>query len=206
MKETRLRRCFELSGVVPLGVYLIVHLVSYARALLGSDEFGLVADPGLVLSALELVVIWLPLGFHAAYGAWLATRALPEVRDEKQYALLMRVSGALALVFLVWHALWFSWPLKRGRIGPADVAERLAATLSSTSDGVPVVAALHLIGLGVVCAHFGWGFARFLEGWGVARARPARLGAGLLSATLFGLGAATLIELATGSIVPRFAR
>lgn len=206
MKDTRLRRCFELSGVVPLGVYLIVHVLSYARALLGSDEFGLLDDPGLALSALELVVIWLPLGFHAGYGAWLSTRALPDTRDEKQHALLMRVSGALALVFLVWHALWFSWPLKRGRIGPADVAERLAATLSSTSDGVPVVAALHLIGLGVICAHFGWGFARFLEGWGVARARPARLGAGLVSATLFGLGAATLIELATGSILPRFAR
>jgi succinate dehydrogenase hydrophobic anchor subunit len=178
----------------------------YARALFGSDEFGLLRDPGLALAALGLVVIWLPLGFHAAYGVWLATRALPELRDEKQYALLMRVSGALALVFLVWHTLWYSWPLKRGRIEPADVAERLAATLSSTSDGVPVVAALHLIGLGVVCAHFGWGFARFLEGWGVTRARPARLGAGLLSATLFGLGAATLIELATGSLVPRFAR
>lgn len=206
MKETRLRRCFELSGVVPLGVYLIVHLVSYSRALFGSDAFGLLVEPGLALSALQLLVIWLPLGFHAGYGAWLSTRTLPEARQEKQYTVLMRVSGALALVFLAWHALWYSWPLKRGRIGAGDVAERLAATLSSTVDGVPLFAALHLIGLGVVCAHFGWGFARFLEGWGITRSRRARLGAGLLSATLFGLGAATLIELATGSIVPRFAR
>lgn len=206
MKETRLRRCFELSGVVPLGVYLLVHLGSYARALFGSDEFGLLDEPGLALSVLGLFLIWLPLAFHAAYGGWLSTRSLPETRDEKQYALLMRASGVLALAFLVWHAAWFSWPLKRGRLAPEDVAERLAATLSSTNDGVPWFAALHLLGLGVVCAHFGWGFARFLEGWGVTRARPARLGAGLLSAALFGLGAATLIELATGSILPRFAR
>jgi succinate dehydrogenase / fumarate reductase, cytochrome b subunit len=206
MKETRLRRCFELSGVVPLGVYLLVHLSSYARALFGSEEFGLLDEPGLALSALGLLLVWLPLVFHAAYGAWLSTRPLPETRDQKQYALLMRGSGLLALGFLVWHAAWFSWPLKRGRLAPEDVAERLAATLSSTSDGVPWFAALHLLGLGVVCAHFGWGFARFLEGWGVTRARAARLGAGLLSAALFGLGAATLIELATGSILPRFAR
>lgn len=206
MKETRLRRCFELSGVVPLGVYLLVHVVSYARVLFGSDDFGLLDGPSLALSLLGVAVVWLPLGFHAAYGAWLSTRALPEARERKQYALLMRASGLSALAFLVWHALWFSWPLKRGQLAPEDVTERLAATLSSTSDGLPLVAALHLLGLGAVCAHFGWGFARFLEGWGVARARSARLGAGLVSATLFGVGAATLIELATGSIVPRFAR
>jgi len=206
MIETRLRRCFELSGVAPLGVYLVVHVASYTRALAGSDEFGLFAERSLAELLLELTLVWLPLGFHAGYGSWLATRKLPQPTDEKRYAVLMRATGLSSIVFLVWHALWFSWPLKSGRLEPGDVAERLAASLSSTSDGLPLFASLHLLGLGVVCAHFGWGFARFLERWGITRARPARIGAGLLSATLFGLGTATVIELATGAIVPRFTR
>lgn len=206
MTETRLRRCFELSGVVPLGVYLVVHLASYTRVLAGSDEFGAFAERSFAALSLELLLVWLPLGFHAGYGGWLATRELPPARDDRQYAVLMRVSGALSFAFVVWHALCFSWPLKSGKLEPGDVAERLAASLSSTSDGVPWIAALHLLGLGVVSAHFGWGLARFLERWGITRARPARIGAGLLSVTLFGLGTATLIELATGSIVPRFTR
>jgi hypothetical protein len=56
-----------------------------------------------------------------------------------------------------------------------------------------------------VCAHFGWGLGRFLERWGTASPAVARNGAGILALCLFALGAASIVELATGSLVPRFA-
>jgi hypothetical protein len=82
----------------------------------------------------------------------------------------------------------------------------LAAGLSSTVSGFPLSAALHCLGLGAVALHLALGLAAFAEKWGLLTRAPARRAANLLSLTLFLVGGATVIELATGSILPRFVR
>jgi succinate dehydrogenase / fumarate reductase cytochrome b subunit len=205
MSNTALRKCFELSGVVPLGVYLVVHVATYARATFGATRFGIADGAAVVETALEWLLVWLPLVFHAAYGMATSFAPIEEPADARPRRILLRVSGWFALAFVVQHALWLRWPLASGAIIAEDVNELLAATMSSTVDGIPLVAALHLVGLGLVCAHFGLGFGRFLERWGIAAPRPARVGAGLLALLLFVFGATAIIELSTGSALPRFA-
>lgn len=205
MTSPALRKCFELSGVVPLGVYLVVHVAAYARVTFGATRFGVTEGSSAVELALECLLVWLPLAFHAGYGLHASFSPIEEAPPGRARRIALRVSGWVSLAFLIQHAVWLRWPLASGALAPDDVHELMAAALSSTVDGVPLVAAVHLAGLGVVCAHFAWGFARFLERWRIAGARPARLGAGALALSLFIAGASAIVELATGSALPRFA-
>lgn len=205
MNGTRFQKLFELLGVVPLGVYLVVHVAAYSRVLLGVESHGSAPSRGLWL-VLEVALVWVPLALHAGRGLWLSFSPLATEPVERRRSVLLRVSGVLALGFLVQHALWLRAPLVRGEQWPSDLRVALPALLSTTHDGMPLVAALHVAGLGAVTAHFGWGLARCFERWGVLGARRARTAAGWLAALLFGLGVVTVVELATGSFMPDFVR
>lgn len=200
-----LRKCFELAGIVPLGVFVPVHLASYAGALFGGTEFGVPAPDSLVVLGLEALLIWLPLLFHGGYGAWLSLGALTEPEaSERLHSILMRVTGMLTLILVPAHAAWLRLPLFRGERGVEDVGEILIARLSATVQGVPIAAALHLVGLGVVLSHLALGVPRFVEKWGLGSVRLTRKVAALGCGALFVLGAGIVIEFATGSVVPRF--
>lgn len=206
MLSPGLRKWFELTGVVPLGVYLVVHVLTYSRALVGASNFGIAPSTSSAFWLSDLLLLWLPLLVHAALGVRLSFGPLEQERPERNRGLLLRVTGLLSLLFLVAHAIWLKWPLLSGVLWPSDVSERLMATFSTTWHGVPLTAAWHLLGLAVVTAHFGWGLGRFLERWGILRETLARPAAGWVAALLFCVGAVTVIELATGSFVPRLMR
>jgi succinate dehydrogenase / fumarate reductase, cytochrome b subunit len=205
IEERVLRKWFELSAVVPLAVYVVVHLGSYMRVLFGATTFGASGATHFQLVA-EIALVWLPLAFHAIYGAWLIPRKIEGVAPERNQTVLLRVSGVGALGFLLYHASWLRLPLLRGERSPADVGNMLAAGLSATDWGIPVPAILHLLGLAVVSAHLATGLARFFEKWRLASAARAQLVARALSLALFGVGSATVVELATGSALPNFVR
>jgi succinate dehydrogenase / fumarate reductase cytochrome b subunit len=204
-ERPRLQFWFELSGVVPLAVYTLVHVGSYAGALFGCSSFG-VASPAPLWLALEIALVWLPLAFHAGYGLRLSSTSLPAEPAERQRGLLLRVSGCVALPLTLAHALWLKLPLWRGTRAPEDLAQMLAAGLSTTVRGVPLSAGLHFVGLAAVALHLGLGLGSFAEKRGVLARIPARRAAGLFSVLLFLVGSATVVELATGSALPRFVR
>lgn len=204
-ERPRLRIWFELSGVVPLAVYTVVHVGSYAGALFGRVTFGVSpATPGWL--ALEVALVWLPLLFHVGYGLRLLKTPLDSERSERQRGYLLRASGLIALPFVLGHGLWLKLPLWRGTRAPEDVAQMLASRLSATMSGVPLSAAVHFIGLAAVALHLGLGLGAFAEKWGLLARTPARRAAGLLSLLLFLVGSATVVELATGSALPHFVR
>ena len=66
------RRLHSLSGLVPVGVFLCVHLSANATVLVGADEFQRSVDRihslGPLLVPVEIVGIFIPLLFHAAAG------------------------------------------------------------------------------------------------------------------------------------------
>lgn len=205
-ERPRFRIWFELSGVVPLAVYALVHVGSYAGVLFGRSTFGVAPARQAAWLALELALVWLPLSFHAGYGLYLLSTPLDREPSERLRKLLSRASGCLALAFVLGHALWLKLPLWRGERAPEDLAQALASGLSSTVSGIPWVAILHLAGLGAVALHLGLGLGSFVETWGLLARRPARRAARVLSLAFFLVGSATLIELATGSALPQFVR
>ena len=69
-----LRRLHSLSGVVPIGAFLLEHFVSNAEAFRGPIAYGkqvafLNSLPGVFL--LELFFIWLPILYHGLYGVYI---------------------------------------------------------------------------------------------------------------------------------------
>jgi succinate dehydrogenase / fumarate reductase cytochrome b subunit len=208
------RRIFSLSGVVPLGAFLVVHLVTNARALRGEAAFEhAIRAEGRIpaLAVVEALFVFAPLLFHAGMGVWLvATRqplggASPYPRP---LGTAMRLTGALALLFLALHL-----PELRFRAGPAASAAPdggvllsiLAAELSSTWHGVPLRALAYLLGSACVVFHFAvglWGFFASTERGGEARARRwAGWAAAGVGAVMWLLFADTVVFHATGARV-----
>jgi len=196
-----LERAFELTSVVPLGAFVLIHLAEYGRVLAGATVVGARRFPPPALIALEIVLVWAPLAFHAVFGVvvWRRRRQTPEpdLPGGVGPLVLHRLSALLSLVFLVHHFVRFRLPILRGQVYPADSVQRLAAELSATRAGMPLVAALELAGVIAVSYHFAYGLFRLgaRHSFDGTRLRVACTGTG----TILGLlGAATVIRLAGG--------
>lgn len=204
-----LRRLFSLTGVVPLGAFLVVHVVVNARAVRGGQAFADSADALTRIPALpviELLFVLLPLVLHAAVGLWLVASRQP-LTEPSPYpagvAAAMRVTGLVALAFLAMHL-----PELRGRgllRSPTggELATRLAEDLSSTWHGLPWRAAAYLIASACIVFHFGaglWGFfARSQRGADPRARRWAALGVATLGAAMWLLLVDAVVFHATGA-------
>jgi len=202
----RLRRIHSLTGMIPLGVFLIEHVTVNAFALGGAESFRRAAAAlgGIpMLAAIEVVGIALPLVVHAVIGILIAT-ALPE-RGSRQWPsrreIVQRATGLLLLPYLIYH-VWST------RLSP-DVLEKHADLFEVMRRQVSGAGGLAFHATGVVLAawHLGNGLPGFAERWGLARTQPAahavaRVG-GAVSFALGVAGVAALIAFSTAA--PRVA-
>ena len=109
-----LRRLHSLSGIVPIGAYMLVHIYFENAFILGGgakfDQLvaGIATIPIPILLAIEITVLWAPILYHALYGfvvmagADLGTATHFAYRNSLLYA-LQRISGVVAFVFIAWH-------------------------------------------------------------------------------------------------------
>jgi succinate dehydrogenase / fumarate reductase, cytochrome b subunit len=163
----RIRRAFSLSGVLPLGAFLVVHLSLNARALRGGWAFAGTVDaldrlPGLPI--IEALFVFAPLVFHGALGLWLvATRRplSPQAPYPRGLRLAMRATGVVVLAFLCLHLSALRFRVPGTRLDGGELATLLDAGLSTTSHGVPWQGLVYLVGTACVTLHFAcglWGF------------------------------------------------
>ncbi len=211
-----LRKLHSLTGVAPVGLFMLFHLWTNAKALQGQRRFDdAVAEIGHIpfLPVVETVLILLPLAFHALYGVKLALEAKPNVRQypytRNWMFTLQRVSGLVAFAFIAFH-LWEYWAQKvLGKLAVEQFYPTLCASMSSTVKGVPVVALVYILGIAASVFHFTNGLWGFCFSWGITVSRRAqRLSAtafGLVGAVVFVMGANTAIYFATGSRFAFFA-
>ena len=179
-----LRKLHSLSGIIPVGAFLIEHLLTNSMAFKGEARFN--EDVRWIhnlpfLLFLEIFGIFLPLAFHAGYGIVIAMTA---ERNTTQYPYfgnvrysLQRLTGYIALVFLVIHLLKFRFAPYVGW-GP-DFMDPRANFFQITRRGlmdwqpfgyhVPWQAtfALYWIGLLAVVFHFCNGIWTFCISWGI---------------------------------------
>jgi succinate dehydrogenase / fumarate reductase, cytochrome b subunit len=205
-----LKKLHSLSGVVPVGVFLVEHLWTNAKALQGEGAFTqAVADIQALpyLPFIEIFGIFLPLAFHSFYGIVLAFAAKPNVRlyryGRNWLYVLQRVSGGVAFLFIGWHL--YEYRIHKWLFGMRADAfyGELSAHLSSTQAGVPWLAMFYLLGILAASFHFANGLWGFLFSWGVtvtrASQRRSAWACGALGVVLFLLGANTVLYFATGS-------
>lgn len=109
--EFLIRRLHSLTGLVPVGAYMCVHLTTNASTLGGPAMFqknvDLIHSLGPALPLVEWSFIFLPLIFHAVVGVWIIRSGQPNlssyhyVGNVRYY--LQRLTAWIALFFIAWH-------------------------------------------------------------------------------------------------------
>lgn len=127
-----LRRLHSLTGIVPIGVFLIAHLMTNSsvvwgvvdarqRLHAGEDGHAGVAtfthEVNFIHSLPFLIVIegtlWASLAFHSLYGLYIASTGRSNVQrygwwDNWRYS-LQRISGYVGIIFILYHVATLRW-------------------------------------------------------------------------------------------------
>ncbi len=160
------RRLHSLLGVIPVGLFLIVHLTVNYFATRGEASFNSAIKfmenlPFLII--LELVLIFAPLLYHAIYGLYIAFTAAPNNGRMGYFRnwmfLLQRITGVITLIFVAWHV----WETRIAyALGTALNFQLMANILSS-----PFMFWFYLIGVLATIFHFSNGLWSFAVSWGI---------------------------------------
>lgn len=166
-------RLFSLSGLVPVGAFLVVHLLTNASVLAGPGVFqsrvDMIHSLGPLLVPIEWLFIFLPMLFHATVGFVIIANGLPNVGSypyvgNVRYT-LQRATGMIAFVFIIGHVIHLHWmgaPFGGGRFDPHEASSSAAVAIQP-----PLATALYAIG--VLCAvfHFANGLWTLGITWGL---------------------------------------
>jgi succinate dehydrogenase / fumarate reductase, cytochrome b subunit len=218
--EFLIRRWHSLTGLIPIGAYLVVHLSVNASLLSGPSVFqkNVYQIHGLedALTFVEWALIFLPILFHGLIGAMIWSRGLSNTGQYPYCSnyryLLQRATGLIAFAFILWHVFhlhgWFHgdlWlnivarPLGGSQFRPFNAASTLGAALRN-----PFVQALYAIGMLSCVYHLANGLWAMGITWGVWTSPAAQRRASRVCGT-FGLllaivGLAALVGAATVKI------
>jgi succinate dehydrogenase/fumarate reductase cytochrome b subunit (b558 family) len=205
-----LRRLHSASGVVPLGVFLVEHLITNSRAVYGPESFtravGAIQRLPL-LGAIEIVGILLPLAFHAIYGVIIATNGRPNVVRypfvHNWLYLLQRATGALALIFVLVHLWQYRFQKFVHALAWTDFYDRLATDLNR-----PAIYLLYVTGISATVFHFANGLWLFCNTWGIVTSaknqRRAAFACIAIGAAVWALGINVVLHFAfrCGGVIP----
>lgn len=165
-KEFFNRRLHSLLGVIPVGIFLIQHLVVNNFATKGPEAFNKAAHfmEGLPFRyVLETFIIFLPILFHAIYGLYIAFTAKNNVSNYGYFRnwmfLLQRVSGVVTLIFIAWHV----WETRIQVFFGAEVNYEMMANIVDN----PAMLAFYIVGILSTVFHFANGLWTFGVSWGL---------------------------------------
>jgi succinate dehydrogenase / fumarate reductase cytochrome b subunit len=182
-----LRKLHQLSGIVPLGAFLLEHLYTNSKAAHpthGQQHFNeavadLQAIPYILL--VEITFIFIPLLYHAVYGLYITKEmrannlAYPYARN--WFYTIQRVTGIILFFFILFHVLNFRFGLLPG-LNTISVAHRpdLAYQIVQREFQLWWIVAIYIVGITSTIWHFANGIWLFLVDWGIViGARAQRL-------------------------------
>jgi succinate dehydrogenase / fumarate reductase cytochrome b subunit len=198
MKENyTLHKLHSLTGVIPVGYYLVQHLTLNTFSLAGPTKFNAIIQffegmPIHFLWAVKLIAIWIPLIFHAVYGIFILSHAKynygePKYRfKENGYFTFQRGSGIVAFLFLVFHMTTTSVNAQVNGAKGTIYYDHWADMLSRPVLGIPYFFfAVYTIGILACAYHFSYGFWSFCIRWGFAISEKAQQAVWKLSNVMF---------------------
>ena len=163
------RKLHSLLGVIPLGAFLIEHMITNFEAFNSGSEGFQAAVEWLnslpLLLFLEIFLIWIPLLYHGVYGLYVAYQARHNVTNFGYFRnwmfLLQRVTGVITFVFVVWHFYDLRFQVALGNMEHQDFGARMHELAND-----PIFFAVYMIGIVAACFHFANGMWSFLVSWG----------------------------------------
>ncbi len=173
-----LRRLHSLTGIVPIGVFVLEHLFTNSAILLpnGSEHYQTDVNfiwnmPGLLL--LEVFGIWLPLLFHGLLGFLYVFTGRPNSAtykwsDNRRYT-WMRITGVIALFYIFIHLAQTRWGWTFGGLydAPFDPANATLSTAQSVQYAGWITVLFYLVGTLSVVFHFANGLWTSAITWGL---------------------------------------
>jgi len=211
--EFLIRRLHSLSGLIPVGGYMIVHLITNASILNGPKAFQnlvyQIHSLGQILPAVEWGLIFLPILFHAVFGVVIVMGGKSNISsypNSKNWRyVLQRATGIIALFFIGYHVMHMhglihaeAWKDFAKGIGLAQFAPyNAASTAAETMQSNFLIPLLYFVGIAACVFHFANGLWTMGITWGVWTSPKAQRRATFACAGL-GIG---VMAIATSAMV-----
>ncbi len=170
-----LRKLHQLSGIVPLGFFLLEHFYTNSKALHGAAEFNtavkdLQSIPYILL--VETGGIFIPLIYHAVYGLVITVEARPNNLNypypRNWFYLIQRVTGVILFFFITFHVLNFRFGMIPGlnNISVARNPDKAFGVVAGEFSILPIFM-IYVIGITSTVWHLANGTWLFMVDWGI---------------------------------------
>jgi succinate dehydrogenase / fumarate reductase cytochrome b subunit len=197
-----IRRLHSLSGLVPVGGYMVIHLAVNASVFNSPASFQAnvsnIHKFGALLPVLEWTLIFLPILFHGIVGMFIVAGGLPNTHSYPYEAnvryTLQRATGVIAFFFIGIHVFhmhgWFHnhrWmeyvvaPLGGGQFKPYNATSTAGVALQPITTTI-----VYLVGMLACVYHLANGLWTMGITWGVWTSPHAQRRA-LGACTVFGV-------------------
>jgi len=196
-----LRRLHSLTGVFPIGVFLLPHLTTNSSIVWGEvfnankyaalgegsagvatfqHEVNFIHDlPALIF--IEIFVLWLPIAYHSILGVYFARSGRSNTdryryQDNWRYT-MQRATGYLGVLFLFMHISSLRWGWTYGGIMPSFDPDNAASSTALHLQGgvLPYFnAAFYLVCVLALVFHFANGLWTAAITWGLTISKQAQ--------------------------------
>ena len=161
-----LRRLHSLSGIIPIGGFLFFHIFENAFVLQGGSVWWKETEFTRMIPfqiAVEALVLWIPILYHAIYGVVITLTAQPnDYAYERNYQYtLQRITGILAFLFIGFHVL-----STRGYFYATGVETNYARMHEFMMN--PLYLTTYIVGTLACVYHLTNGIFTFTITWGIA--------------------------------------
>ncbi|MGI9108294.1 MAG: succinate dehydrogenase [Pyrinomonadaceae bacterium] len=170
-----LRKLHQLSGIVPLGIFVLEHFYTNSKALTGPADFNnavrdLQSIPYIIF--VEIGGIFIPLIYHAVYGMFMLKEmrannlAYPYPRN--WFYTIQRLTGVILFFFIFFHVLNFRFGLIPG-LNERSVAHypNEAFQIVASEFALWPILLVYTIGITATVWHFANGLWLFAVDWGI---------------------------------------
>jgi len=168
-REFYYKRLHSLLGVIPIGIFLVQHLIINHFAVYGRESFNKAANfmadlPFVII--LETFIIYLPILFHAVLGVYIVLQAKNNPGRYGYFRnwmfFLQRITGIITLIFIAWHV----WETRvQVGLGNAELEYGLMEGILTQ----PFMFWFYIIGVISTVFHFANGLWSFAVKWGITQ-------------------------------------
>ena len=171
------RRLHSLSGIIPIGAFLLEHLISNSVGTKGPAEYTKQVEflTGLPFAFwLEVFGIYIPILYHGIYGVYIWWRGENNVNDYPwtgnwMYT-LQRYTGIIVFAYIIYHT-WYMRFTGIHLFEHPDAAYWKVWHEFNTSNWAFYA---YIVGIVTASWHFGYGIFLFCAKWGIVTGAKAQ--------------------------------
>jgi succinate dehydrogenase / fumarate reductase cytochrome b subunit len=168
-----LRRIHSLTGIVPIGGFLLFHFFENGAIFYGAEAYNEMSSGARgirYIELIELLLIFLPLLYHAIYGLFIVSYARNNTMtynySRNNLFMWQRATGIIILLFLLYHIWHF-------RLTQFWFAGANTYSVMTTISYVPIFI-FYVVGVVASAFHLGNGIWTFLITWGITIGQRAQ--------------------------------